>query len=305
MSKVKTWEEYSEEEILKANIEKYDKDEIVEFYADFEEPKYSYIEYTVIFNAVLKFLHKHLKHTVRAVDMCGGAGKAAFALKSCDPDCEVTLVDLADKMLDIARRKAEKDNIACRIVLDDAFSFLGNEEEEFDLIVFSSALHHFKDPVSLLEAAAKRLSPQGLIISIADPNTKIKSKRFRFLQFMASNSQLKKIAIKNCLNELFRSSDKKAAGAENFDVAEYQTRTGINDIKLSNDIKRAGLAPLVHIRYPAGEPVMTKIMPWLGLCWAFSMVMCQEEEFINYDGGTGLLKKEIKQELPYRVNFLI
>ncbi|HNX27948.1 MAG TPA: class I SAM-dependent methyltransferase [Syntrophomonadaceae bacterium] len=305
MSKVKTWEEYSEEEILKANIEKYDKDEIVEFYADFEEPKYSYIEYTVIFNAVLKFLHKHLKHTVRAVDMCGGAGKAAFALKSCDPDCEVTLVDLADKMLDIARRKAEKDNIACRIVLDDAFSFLGNEEEEFDLIVFSSALHHFKDPVSLLEAAAKRLSPQGLIISIADPNTKIKSKRFRFLQFMASNSQLKKIAIKNCLNELFRSSDKKAAGAENFDVAEYQTRTGINDIKLSNDIKRAGLAPLVHIRYPAGEPAMTKIMPWLGLCWAFSMVMCQEEEFINYDGGTGLLKKEIKQELPYRVNFLI
>ncbi|HRX21945.1 MAG TPA: class I SAM-dependent methyltransferase [Syntrophomonadaceae bacterium] len=305
MNKVKTWEEYSEEDILEANIEKYNKEEIVKFYQDFDEPKYSYIEYTVIFNTLLKFLHKHLNHPVRAVDMCGGAGKAAFALKSCDAECEVTLVDLADKMLDIARLKAEKENISCRIILQDAFSFLANEAEEFDLIVFSSALHHFKDPVTLLEAAAKRLSPQGLIISIADPNTKIKSKRFRFLQFMASNRQLKKIAIKKSFNNLFNAGNKNGAGEEDFDVAEYQTRTGINDVGLSNDIKRAGLKPLIHMRYPAGEPMMTKIMPWLGLSWAFSMVMCHHAAFDHYHTNTDPLKREIKQNLPYRVKFMI
>ena len=302
MSKVKTWEEYSEQEILKANIEKYDKEDIVKFYEDFEEPKYSYIEYTVIFNAVLKFLQSRLTHPVRAVDMCGGAGKAAFALKSCDPDCEVTLVDLADKMLDVARRKAAKEDIVCRIVLEDAFSFLGNEAEEFDLIVFSSALHHFKDPISLLEAAAKRLSPQGLIISIADPNTKIKSKRFLFLQFMASNSQLKKTAIKNSFNKLFTSGDKAATTGEDFDLAEYQTHTGINDIKLRNNLERVGMTAMLHLRYPAGEPFMTRIMPWIGLCWAFSMVMCHKAVYPEYNKFANLLLKDIKQNLPYKIN---
>ena len=305
MSKVKTWEEYSEEEILKANIEKYAKEEIVKFYEDFEEPKYSYIEYSVIFNAVLGVLNKRLPHSVRAVDMCGGAGKAAFALKSCDDNCEVTLVDLADKMLDIARRKAEKENIACRIILNDAFSFLDNEKEQFDLIVFSSALHHFKDPISLLDAAAKRLSPQGLIISIADPNTKIKSKRFRFLQFMAGNSQLKRIAVKNFFNQRFTAGKKNVPQEEDFDVAEYQTRTGINDVALSNDIKRIGLESLVLMRYPAGEPLMTRIMPWIGLCWAFSTVMCHKEAWAEYRKEADLIRKEIKQNLPYRVKFMI
>jgi ubiquinone/menaquinone biosynthesis C-methylase UbiE len=303
VSKNKMWEDYTEEEILKANIEKYDKEEVVKFYQDFEEPKYSYIEYTVIFKAVLGLLQKKMQEPVRAVDMCGGAGKAAFALKSCDPDCEVTLVDLADKMLDIARCKAEKENIDCRIILKDAFSFLEEEAEQFDLIVFSSALHHFKDPISLLEAAAKRLSPQGMIISIADPNTMIKSKRFLFLQFMASNGQLKKIAVKRCLGNIFSSQGSPAE--EEFDVAEYQTFAGIDDMALSKDIKQAGLSPLLHMRYPAGEPAATKIMPWMGLYWAFSMVMCHSESVGMYHKEMGALKQEVERSLPYKVKFII
>jgi hypothetical protein len=39
---------------------------------------------------------------------------------------------------------------------------------------------------------------------------------------------------------LFNAGNKNGAGEEDFDVAEYQTRTGINDVGLSNDIKRAG-----------------------------------------------------------------
>lgn len=303
MNRVKTWAEYSEEEILKANIEKYDKEDIVKFYEDFEEPKYTYIEYSVIFDAVLNFLHNHLQNPVRAADMCGGAGKAAFVLKSCDPNCEVTLVDLADKMLDIARRRAEKEQVSCRILLKDAFSFLEAESEEFDLIVFSSALHHFKDPTALLAAAAKRLSPQGMIISIADPNTIIKSKRFRFLQFTAANSQHKKATIKNSFSRLFGSGSEAAAG-EDFDVAEYQTYTGINDIHLRNGLEKAGLSALLHMRYPAGEPYMTKIMPWLGLYWAFSIVMCHKDKYPEYNNSSALLLNEIKKNLPYKIRVM-
>jgi hypothetical protein len=59
------------------------------------------------------------------------------------------------------------------------------------------------------------------------------------------------------------------------------------------------------MRYPAGEPMMTKIMPWLGLSWAFSMVMCHHAAFDHYHTNTDPLKREIKQNLPYRVKFMI
>ena len=90
----KDWHEYSEDEILQANIEKYQRDDIVKFYEDFEEPRYTYIEYQIILAAVLRALRQKLGRPVRAVDMCGGAGKAAFIIKSIQPDSEVTLVDL-------------------------------------------------------------------------------------------------------------------------------------------------------------------------------------------------------------------
>jgi len=100
--KAKGWEEYSEDEILVANIEKYNQEHIVKFYEDYEEPRYLYREYEVIFGAVLKRLAGQLGRPVKAVDLCGGAGKAAFVIKQCQPDCEVFLVDIADKMLEIA-----------------------------------------------------------------------------------------------------------------------------------------------------------------------------------------------------------
>ena len=92
----KRWEDFSEEEILEANIAKYEQDEIVQFYEDFDEPRYSYIEYEVIFTSVLETMRKKLGRPVRAVDMCGGAGKGPY-FEGLQPDCQVTLVDLFEK----------------------------------------------------------------------------------------------------------------------------------------------------------------------------------------------------------------
>jgi ubiquinone/menaquinone biosynthesis C-methylase UbiE len=172
----KHWTEFTEDEILQANIDKYNQEHIINFYQDFEEPRYSYVEYGIIFRATLQHL-KEFGGNLRAVDMCGGAGKAAFVIKECDPECQVTLVDCSEKMLDIARQRANKYDIqGLEVVQDDAFSFL-ERDEKFDLIVFSSAVHHFKDPVALLKAAALRLNEHGLIVTIADPTTLTKTRR--------------------------------------------------------------------------------------------------------------------------------
>ncbi len=302
MSKHKKWEDYSEADILEANIEKYNKDAIVKFYEDLEEPKYLYSEYKVIFEAVAKMLETTCPEPIRAADMCGGAGKAAFVLKECSPTCTVNLVDVSDKMLEIAQKKAEQHNITGVIPMQkDAFAFL-EEEEEYDLIMFSSAIHHFKDPVNLLNLAAQRLSDHGLIITIADPTTITKSKRYKFFEFLASNSEGKKNKLKACFTSK-KDNEIAVAVDPDFDLAEYQTFTGIDDIALHRNLAAIGLNPLLHIRYPAGEPYMTKIMPYLGLCWAFSMVI-SKNVIPAYEAHKDKLKQEIKENMPFKFKFM-
>lgn len=297
MAVVKRWEECTEEDILQANIEKYDSEHIVNFYKDFEEPRYAYIEYNVIFKAVTNMLEKRIDRSLQAVDLCGGAGKAAFVLKSCSPDCRVTLVDLSEKMLEIAQERIDRNKIeGIDVVLADAFSFL-ESEGEYDLIVFSSAVHHFKEPLNLLQSAAARLSKNGVIITIADPTTITKSRRYQFFRFLAANSQHKKEIIR----QMFFGSNKDSNS--DFDMAEYQTYTGINDRELAREVRDIGLSPLVHLRYPAGEPYMVKIMPYLGLCWAFSMVLGKSENHVPEE-MVDQLKQEIKEEMPFKFKYM-
>lgn len=297
MAAVKRWEECTEEDILQANIEKYDSEHIVNFYKDFEEPRYSYIEYNIIFKAVTDMLEKTIDHSLRAVDLCGGAGKAAFVLKSCAPDCKVKLVDLSAKMLAIAQERMAKNNIAgIDVVQTDAFSFLGSEGE-YDLIVLSSAIHHFKEPLGLLKSAADRLSANGIIITIADPTTITKSRRYQIFRFLAAGSKHKKQMIK----QMF--STDSGAGNADFDMAEYQTYTGIDDLELARGVRNIGLSPLLHLRYPAGEPYMVKIMPYLGLCWAFSMVLGKSENQAP-TAVVDKLKRDIKREMPFRFKYI-
>lgn len=298
----KKWEDFSEEEILEANIAKYEQDAIVQFYEDFDEPRYSYIEYEVIFTSVLETMRKKLGRPVRAVDMCGGAGKGAFTLKACQPDCQVTLVDLSEKMLEVARRKAVKNSLHdIDIVQADAFSFLA-QENEYDLFVYSSALHHFKDPITLLQQTAEKLSPQGMIISIADPNTLTKSRRYAFLQFSASNWEIKKQVMKNKFDRLLGADTKQNSNLPDFDVAEYLTFTGIDDIAFTRQVQNIGLQPLIHMRYPAGEPYMTRILPYIGLYWAFSTVLHKDTE-PGYQIYKEQMKREIATNLPFRIKY--
>lgn len=300
----KKWAQVTEEEILNANITKYNDDKIVQFYSDFEEPQYSYYEYEVIFKAVIDVLKSTLGRAVKAVDMCGGAGKAAFTLKKCDPLCSITLVDVSPKMLEIAQRRALQQGIKdIEIVERDAFNFLA-EAIEFDLIIFSSAVHHFKDPQKLLCTAASKLSPGGMIVTIADPNILIKSRRYKLIEFMLTNKESKKRTLNRLLKRLGAARTKKPVdGSYACDIAEYQTFTGIDDIKLSYQLARQGLYPLVHLRYPAGEPFLVKLMPLLGLSWAFSLILRPDNHENNIEVASHL-RKQIHRDLPFKPKFL-
>jgi hypothetical protein len=91
----KEWAQVTEADILEANINKYNDDNIINYYRNFEDTKYTYIEYEVILKTAMEVLSKGLGRSVKAVDMCGGAGKAAFIMIQCNSACEISLVDLS------------------------------------------------------------------------------------------------------------------------------------------------------------------------------------------------------------------
>ena len=112
---------------------------------DFEEPKHLYLEYG-LYSIPGQITQPALQWTYSSSGYVRWSRQAAFALYECCPNSMVSFLDVSDKMLEIAPKRADKENITNIIPIQaDAFSFL-EQEGEYDLIIFSSAIHHFKDP---------------------------------------------------------------------------------------------------------------------------------------------------------------
>lgn len=298
------WAKFSEEDILEANRVKYNDEDILKFYEDYEEPAYSYLEYDVVLGTVLGVL-KRRPEPVRAVDMCGGAGKAAFVVRKLDPGAQVALVDVAEKMLDIARRHMAFKNIDdIEVIAADAFSFLQGERV-FDLIIFSSAVHHFKDPINLLYTAAQSLSDRGFIVTMADPTTMIKTARYNIFNFLITSWDNKKRMARQYWDKSVSSRSEVAAASEvDFDVAEFQTYLGIDDIRLRKDLNRVGVKSLLHMRYPAGgHPLVTRLMGAIGIRWAYGMILYRDIHQ-DYSDLEEEVKSAIKKQLPFSIKYL-
>lgn len=304
MQVLKKWAHVTEEDILEANITKYDNDEVIKYYTEKADPKFTYIEYQVIFKAIMEALAERLGRSVKAVDICGGSGKASFIMKQCDPASEISLVDLSDKMLAVARDKMVQEGLEdIELIKTDAFSFLESTRKQYDLIVFSSAVHHFKDPVKLLSAAAEKLTADGCIVTIAEPTTIIKSTRFKIVTFIFGHKEYKQDVVKSWFRYITTWGESWPAKDEFADIAEYQTYKGIDDLELSARLNSLGINPLLHLRYPSGDPLMLKIMPYMGLNWSFGMIL-------KKGWGPGdrslsqQLQNKIRGELPFKIDFI-
>lgn len=101
------------------------------------------------------------------LDAGGGTGNASLLLREMGIDA--TLVDTSPEMIARYEKKAVKQGYKPRTELVDLESFFGKDERRWDLVVFSSVLHHLEDPAAVLAAAAARLHPGGVIVTVFDP----------------------------------------------------------------------------------------------------------------------------------------
>ena len=108
-----------------------------------------------------------LKRRPTALDACGGAGNAALRMQALG--CDVKLVDISPEMIAIYRGACEDAGYPCTATAGEIADYFTNDKQRFDLIVFSSALHHLENPIGVLGLAESRLEPSGVIATIFDP----------------------------------------------------------------------------------------------------------------------------------------
>lgn len=86
----------------------------------------------------------------RILDVGTGPGYLPLQISRMIPKSEVIGVDISRDMIKIARRNAERAGIGnVRFLLEDA-NRMSFENETFDLVVSTGSLHHWKNPVRVI-----------------------------------------------------------------------------------------------------------------------------------------------------------
>ena len=111
-----------------------------------------------------QFIAANIPQPRRILDLGAGTGLLAYYWYQQFPASEYVLVDIAEEMLNVARRRfAGLDNVSCRVMDYTA----GLPEEDFDVIVSALSIHHLEDGAKekLFAEICRKLPKGGLFVN--------------------------------------------------------------------------------------------------------------------------------------------
>jgi SAM-dependent methyltransferase len=201
---------------------------------------------------------------MRCLDACAGSGNVSLKLLA--RGAQVTACDVSPELLKILEVRASQIGPMPTIVCDDIVGFLLGASDLFDLIVFSSALHHLANIPTVLKLSGKRLAPGGLLYTVFDPILRRELGVFArgllaidYLVFKISRHRPDFIPglrrrITRALRSRQVSAGERKAGLglepENLGVlAEYHVEEGVDDEGLLGILQAEGLEKIWHLRY--------------------------------------------------------
>lgn len=200
---------------------------------------------------------------VQALDACGGSGNVAHKLST--RGMRVTICDLSPHLLDVFRLKHGSDVARVEIVCAEIGEYLASTKSSFDLIVFSSALHHLEDIHGVLALAVERLNPGGLLFTIFDPTSRRDSltRALHWLDYVAFKihrhpRDIPAAMLRNLRRRVRSRGRRNGSNGSNLTItndnvgllAEYHVARGIDDIALVHWLQGMGCEVVWHDRYP-------------------------------------------------------
>jgi SAM-dependent methyltransferase len=192
---------------------------------------------------------------------CGG-GTGNLTLKMCARGWGVTVVDISDHMLALLKEKALTKGYSPALVRSPIERFLEATRESFDLVAFSSVLHHLYSYTSVVERAASHVRFGGFFYSNWDRT--IPRNPFWRCTFDSIDTAAAKLMFdpKDVLpgiwrrtRKLFRRHDSQFARpvVSAGDLAEYHAKTGVDDAQILRLLQISGFSIVEHQRFATGR----------------------------------------------------
>src|SRR6266481_3625304 len=192
---------------------------------------------------------------------CGG-GTGNFALKMLARGSRVTVVDASEKMLAVLEQKARAAGHSPRLVHSSIERFLEKTSVRFDVVAFTSVLHHLYDYRSVVQQAASALRPGGIFYSSHDPvvpKQAALTRAFNTLDIAVGKLMFDPADILPGIGRRFLKLLSPANSLfqrtllTDGDLAEYHAGTGVDDAEIIRVLQRNGCSTVQYLRYPAGR----------------------------------------------------
>jgi 2-polyprenyl-3-methyl-5-hydroxy-6-metoxy-1,4-benzoquinol methylase len=208
-----------------------------------------------------------LEEAPRCLDCGGGTGN--LALKMLARGWDVTVVDVSDDMLDVLREKVKAKRFLPKLISTPIEQFLTATSVTFDLVAFSSVLHHLYSYARIAELAAKKVRVGGFFYSNCDPvipKWPAWTWAFDSLDIAIAKLMLDPKDVLPGIGRRLRkmilprdpSLGRRVVSAG--DVAEYHVRAGVDDEEIVRTLQDSGFGIVEHLRYSTGR---TKVLRFL------------------------------------------
>lgn len=205
---------------------------------------------------------------LQALDACSGSGN--IALRLLRQGANVTVADISIDLLGILRAKCDAEGFTPAIVCTEIGSFLAARPASYDLITFSSALHHLENIAEVLSMAYISLRPGGMVYTVLDPIPRaeigVLTRGLLWADYLAFKALRQTNDLLPSLGRRLRRTFDRPASPHALDdsylgtLAEYHVARGIDDNALVDQLHAIGYTVVWHKRYAFARFGMTRAL---------------------------------------------